>query len=286
MTLASDIFWRVKHAVAKWIGRKPRFFKEFSAPLDPTMADRYSGQVAKLFFENEGPIVEKWLHYLPIYDQMLGSHVGSKVRMVEIGVNRGGSLAMWRKFFGPDAVLFGIDINPECAQFDGQSARVMIGSQADADFLRRVVKEMGGLDVVLDDGSHVASHQRISFETLFPLLSEGGLYIIEDLHTAYWPRFEGGLLRKGTAIEFLKEKIDAMHRHYVVAGANRPESIPEIESVHFFDSIAVLHKRRQRARVHVVSPREDASSQFSRAISSRGLDGAVSSSRSSMSLLD
>ena len=248
-----DFFWRTKHAVAKRVGRKPPGFRDFSATLDPKLANRYPGHVAKLFFEHEGPIVNKWLHYLPVYDRVLSPHVGSKVRMLEIGVSRGGSLEMWRKFFGPDAVLFGIDINPECARFDGLSGAVRIGSQADPDFLRRVVKGMGGLDVVLDDGSHVASHQRASFEALFPLLSDGGLYILEDLHTAYWPWMEGGLRRKGTAIEFLKDKIDAMHRHYMVAGTNRPESIPEIDSVQFFDSIAVLHKKRQLPRMNVMA---------------------------------
>ena len=173
--------------------------------------------------------------------------------MLEIGVHKGGSLDMWRKLLGSEATIFGIDIDPACAKFDGQSANVRIGSQADPDFLRRVVKEMGGVDVVLDDGSHIASHQRASFEALFPFLSEGGLYIIEDMQTAYLGHFEGGLRRKGTAIEFLKDKIDAMHRQYVVAGQNTSEAIPEIESIQFFDAIAAVRKRRQAPRAAVVS---------------------------------
>ena len=109
--------------------------------------------------------------------------------MLEIGVFMGGSLALWRKFLGPDAVIFGIDINPSCIAFDGQFACVRIGSQDDPQFLRSIVAEMGGIDVVLDDGSHIASHQRASFDLLFPLLSDGGHYIVEDMHTAYWRSF-------------------------------------------------------------------------------------------------
>jgi hypothetical protein len=131
---------------------------------------------------------------------------------------------------------------------------VRIGSQDDPQFLRKVVAEMGGVDVVLDDGSHIASHQRVSFDVLYPLLGEGGSYLIEDMHTAYWPAFEGGLKRPGTAIEFLKSKLDDMHMHYVKSGLNNAESIPDIESIQFFDSIAVIKKRKQRPRFHVKVP--------------------------------
>jgi hypothetical protein len=113
---------------------------------------------------------------------------------------------------------------------------------------------MGGIDVVLDDGSHIARHQRVSFDVLFPLLADGGMYIIEDMHTAYWSGFEGGVRRKGTAVEFLKDKVDEIHRHYFKAGLNSLESMPEIGSIQFFDSIAVVRKKKQIPRFHVMSP--------------------------------
>lgn len=249
----SAILWRVKHALSRRLGATPPSFSSFSTVPTEEMAQTYQGRTAKIFFENKNNPIHKWIHYLPIYDQLLGPYIGTRVRMLEIGVHKGGSLDMWRKLLEPQAIIFGIDIDPTCAKFDGKSAQVRIGSQADPDFLRRVVKEMGGVDVVLDDGSHVASHQRASFEALFPLLSEGGLYLIEDMQSAYLGHFEGGLRRKGTAIEFLKDKIDAMHRHYVVEGLNRSEAIPEIESIQFFDAIAAVRKRRQAPRAAVVS---------------------------------
>jgi hypothetical protein len=116
---------------------------------------------------------------------------------------------------------------------------------------------MGGLDVVLDDGSHVASHQRASFNVLFLLLREGGLCIIEDMHTAYWPHCEGGLKRWGTAVEFLKDKVDEIHRHYRTKGLNTVASIPDIESIQFFDSIAAVRKRKQLPRYHIMIPSPD-----------------------------
>ena len=229
-------------------------FDSFAAEANDEFRAIYRGPCAELFFANQGPIVHKWLHYLPIYDKILAPYVGSKVKMLEIGVFMGGSLGLWRKFLGIEAVIFGIDINPACAARDGEFASVRIGSQADAGFLRSVVAEMGGIDVVLDDGSHLASHQRASFEVLFPLLSEGGLYVIEDMHTAYWPAYEGGLKRTGTAIELLKDKIDEIHKHYFKHGLNNNNSMPDIESIQFFDSIAVVSKRKQHPRFHVQVP--------------------------------
>lgn len=210
------------------------WYRDFLVAPTPAMAQADGSKFGSLFFEHNGDIVNKWLHYLPIYDNRVLPYAGSGVRMLEIGVSKGGSLALWRKALGERATIFGIDIDPKCAEFDGKSASVRIGSQANAEFLKDVVREMGGVDIVLDDGSHVASHQRVSFETLFPLLSEGGLYIIEDVHTAYWPSFEGGLNRPGTAIEFMKKQIDRMHSHYLNKARNTETAIPPIESIQFF----------------------------------------------------
>lgn len=229
----------------------------FAANVTDEFKAAYKGRFAELFFANEGRLAHKWLHYLPIYEQLLSPYAGSKVRMLEIGVSKGGSLGLWRKFLGKEAIIFGVDINPECAAFDGESASVRIGSQSDPEFLQNVISEMGGVDVVLDDGSHIATHQRISFDALFPLLSNGGLYIIEDMHTAYWPGFEGGMKRRGTAIEFLKDKIDDLHAHFLRKGRNLKESMPDIESIQFFDSIAAVRKRKQFPRHHVMVPSPD-----------------------------
>jgi Methyltransferase domain len=232
-------------------------FCDFAAKATDELRSVYRGRSADIFFANERRIIHKWLHYFAIYDQFLEPYVGSKVKMLEIGVSKGGSLGLWRKFLGDEALIFGIDIDPDCAAYDGESASVRIGSQDDPQFLRSIVSEMGGIDVVLDDGSHVSSHQRTSFNVLFPFLSEGGLYIIEDLHTAYWPLYEGGLKRRGTAVEFLKDKIDEIHMHYRTTGLNTVTSMPNIESIQFFDSIAVVRKRKQLPRYHVQVPPPD-----------------------------
>lgn len=198
--------------------------------------------VEELFWANEGPIVHKWHHYLPIYDKYLSPWRNKPVRMLEIGVSKGGSMQLWRKFFGPEAVLFGIDIDPSCAQLDGQASQVRIGSQADPGFLRDVVAEMGGVDIVLDDGSHVSEHIRTSLDTLYPLLADGGIYMIEDLHACYWRSFGGGYRRPGSFIETVKTMIDDVHHWYHTQGQRIAATSGNLAAIHVYDSIVVLEK--------------------------------------------
>jgi Methyltransferase domain len=235
---------RVASVTTKLVSRlyKKGGIDQFSHQGDRPATEGSATEVEELFWSNDGPIVHKWHHYLPIYDRYLTPWRGRPVRMLEIGVSRGGSMALWRKFLGPDAVLFGIDIDPGCAAFNGQAAEVRIGSQADPDFLRAVVEEMGGLDIVLDDGSHVSKHIRASLDTLYPLLADGGLYIIEDLHACYWGNFGGGYRRAGSFIEVVKEMIDDMHHWYHDKGQEIAATAGYLGAMHVHDSLVVLEK--------------------------------------------
>ena len=217
-------------------------------------------ELGALFFAQRGRSVFKWTHYLPAYDEQfapfrtgfpLPDGTQRPLRLLEIGVLDGGSLRLWRDYFGPDAVIAGVDIDPRVAAIDDLDLMVRIGSQADPAFLREVVREMGGVDIVLDDGSHVAKHQRASFDTLFPLLSDGGLYAVEDLHTSYWADYGGGYRRDSAFIEVVKALIDDMHAWYHrqgdKVGASAATTIPKIT---IYDSIAFIAKTaRQRPTV-------------------------------------
>lgn len=195
----------------------------------------------------DGPEIQKWRHYLSVYDRHLSRFRNRKpFRMLEIGVKNGGSLRLWRSYFGDDADIFGIDIDDNCRMLDGKHGAVRIGSQDDPEFLRKTISEMGGVDVVLDDGSHVASHQRISFDVLFPLLSPDGVYICEDLHTSYWRgEQEGGYGVKGTFIEFTKQIIDDIHADFHTRTPAVPNASRTIAGIHIYNSIAVIEKAPQ-----------------------------------------
>jgi len=227
--------------------------REFASSETDTakLKAKASGPLADIFFSGRGRRVHKWVHYLPIYERYFSPWRGKQLRFLEIGVFGGGSLDMWRAYFGSDATIFGIDINPECAGLADPPTQIRIGSQDDTAFLRRVVDEMGGLDVVLDDGSHVGRHQRASFDILFPLLSDGGIYMIEDTHTSYWRSFAGGYRRRGTAIEFAKQIVDDLHGWYHHR-APQTQARDQVGAVHFHDSIIVVEKQVRSRPEHVI----------------------------------
>ena len=116
------------------------FNQNESVEIDIDEKYKYDGDLLKIFSENSGPVVHKWHHYIPIYSRYFSSFRATKVRFLEIGVSKGGSLTMWRKYLGEDAIIFGIDINPDCAQYDNISGSVRIGSQTDEEFLKSVVE--------------------------------------------------------------------------------------------------------------------------------------------------
>ena len=216
--------------------------------------------VESLFWGHKGRLVHKWPHYFPIYERAFDrfragfpNAEGTRrpLRFLEIGVSHGGSLQLWRKYFGPDAIIFGIDVDPRCQAVGGADVNVRIGSQADPEFLRKVVAEMGGVDLILDDGSHIAEHQSASLDILFPLLSEGGVYVIEDVQTSYWRKWQGGYRKPRAFIEVAKSLIDDIHAPYHKYGANRDFAARELFSVAFYDGVIALEKQRRTPPFHI-----------------------------------
>jgi cephalosporin hydroxylase len=200
------------------------------------------GDLLDIFVQNTGEGVDKWHHYLPLYERYFAAWRNRPLRFLEMGVYRGGSLRMWRRYFGPEATIFGIDIDPACARFDGQDGQVRIGSQTDPGFLNAVIDEMGGVDVILDDGSHRMNDIRVSLGALFPRLSSGGIYMIEDLHTAYWKEYGGGRQAPANFFNTLRSMIDDMHVWYHQAGTVHAATAAGVTGIHVHDSVVVLDK--------------------------------------------
>jgi len=205
----------------------------------------FEGDLARIYAENKGYLVHKWHHYIPLYERYFGAWRGKKLRFLEIGVSKGGSLQMWRKYFGDEAIIYGIDIDPGCAKLNGIAGQVRIGSQADTAFLASVVEEMGGVDIVLDDGSHQMEHIPATLKALFPKVAEGGLYMIEDLHSAYWETFGGGYRSPQNFFSgMVQDLMDDMHHWYHIDGQKVPEVSNFCPGIHIHDSVVVLEKQR------------------------------------------
>lgn len=149
--------------------------------------------------------------------------------LLEVGVggynnpqSGGASLRMWKRFF-PRAQIVGLDLSDKRAL---QERRIAIyqGDQTDASLLRRIVREQGRPTVVVDDGSHIPAHVRSTFDTLFPLLLEGGIYAMEDLQTSYWPAWGGSQDRSDptTSMSMVKGLVDGLNYEEYTDGQYSP----------------------------------------------------------------
>ena len=187
-------------------------------------------------------------HYMDVYDDILADWAGRVVSFLEIGVYMGGSLRMWREFFGDGSQVTFIDIDPKCKALAIPDVDIVIGDQRDRAFLAATSAEYGPFDMIVDDGGHKMDQQITSFQALWPHLNNGGLYIVEDVHTSYWPGFGGGLRAPGSFIEFSKSLIDLMHSWYTEddEGFPRHPLAAEIGSIRYFDSIVVIEKTLKR----------------------------------------
>lgn len=194
------------------------------------------------FVENTGRPIHKWHHYFPIYERHFSPWRNKTLTFIEIGVFKGGSLEMWSRFFGPMATVIGIDINPECKRYESDNIHVRIGDQSDCSFLDSVMDEFGLPDIVLDDGSHRMEHIAASFHHLYPRLSKNGLYMVEDLHTAYWKKFGGGINNPESFINLCKGFIDKLNAHHAGNQLKPDFFTNNTYSMSFYDSIVVFER--------------------------------------------
>jgi hypothetical protein len=200
------------------------------------------------FLTNDQRLIHKWKHYFPVYERHFARFVNTDVVFFEIGSGLGGSLQMWKRFLGPHARIVGIDLRPECKEFAEDQIDIRIGDQSDKAFLLDLCKEFGAPDVVLDDGSHIMSHIHASFSVLYPQLQRNGVYLVEDLHTAYWPEYEGGLKRQESFLETCKGLIDELNADHSRGALPATEFTRSTLSMHFYDSIVVFEKGRHGAK--------------------------------------
>jgi hypothetical protein len=188
--------------------------------------------------------IDKWKHYFPIYTRHFSRFVNRDVVFVEIGCGEGGSLQMWKRYLGPQAVIVGIDANPQCAEYAEDQINIRIGEQSDSEFLASIVEEFGAPDVVLDDGSHIMSDINATFSQLYPIVTRSGVYVVEDLHTAYWEGWGGGLGRPDTFIERVKGLIDHLNADHIPEGLQTTDFTRTTLSMHIYDSVVVFEKGR------------------------------------------
>ena len=208
------------------------------------------------FLTNDQRLIHKWKHYFPAYEAHFSRYINRDVVFIEIGCGEGGSLQMWKRFLGPHATIIGIDLRPECKAFEEDQISIRIGDQSDVGFLESVLAEFGPPDIVLDDGSHVMTHLRASFAFLYPRMARTGVYFVEDLHTAYWPEYEGGLNAQGSFIELCKTLIDELNADHSREALLPTTFTHSTMSMHFYDSLAVFERGRHQVKSAPMTSRD------------------------------
>jgi len=226
-------------------------------------------RLARLFFEHNGKLTDKWEQYLAIYAGELDRFVeqGTPLRLLEIGVQNGGSLEIWSKYLPTGSTIVGIDIDPavEKLTFEG-NVRALVADINDMDKVEGLIGTEP-FDVIVDDGSHTSSDIISTFRRLFPKLALGGKYIVEDLHASYWKSHEGGLRLRSSSIEYFKDVVDALNSdHFESDDCLSAEAKIEIQNlgrqiarITFYDSLVVIEKliaEKQSPYRHLLSGRE------------------------------
>ena len=196
------------------------------------------------FLTNKHRTISKWAHYFPAYEAHLNRFVNRPVFFLEIGSGRGGSAQMWKRYLGPHAQIVSIDINPECKKFEEDQIAFRTGSQSDLSFLDQLLQEFGTPNIVSDDGSHRMRDVVDTFKFLYPRIASDGVYMVEDLQTAYWSEFGGGLKREGTFIELCKELIDELNADWSRGDLPPTDFTRSTLSMHFYNAMAIFERGR------------------------------------------
>jgi len=159
-----------------------------------------------------GKVSDKWASYLPHYDALFAPLRELPLTMLEIGVQNGGSLETWSRFFKAGQRFIGCDIDPRCAalQYDDPRVSIVVGDANAAPTFQAIRAISPDFDIVIDDGSHQSMDILNSFVNYFPLVKPGGVYVVEDAHTLYNDAYGGGVLNEYGAYSFFKKLIDVL----------------------------------------------------------------------------
>ncbi len=214
----------------------------------------------KLYHEHQGKVAHKWSLYLEEYERLFSRIKNKPINILEIGIQNGGSLEIWGKYFPKAQNIVGCDINPDCANlsYDDSRVAIVIGDANTDSTEDLIVKCSARFDVIIDDGSHISGDIIKSFARYFQFLDEGGVFVAEDLHCSYWEEYGGGLFDPFSSVTFFKRLADIIsHEHWGV-DKNRfdilkgfsdkynvqfnEELLQHIHSVEFINSMCVIRK--------------------------------------------
>jgi Glycosyltransferase WbsX/Domain of unknown function (DUF4214) len=217
-----------------------------------------------LFAAHNGKVSDKWDIYVSEYDRLFQPYRDHPVRLLEIGIQNGGSLEVWCKYFTQAQKIVGSDIDAKCERliFSDPKIAVVVADANTDDAEQRILAESTVFNIIIDDGSHQSGDIVRSFARYFKHLTDGGLYIAEDLHCSYWQDFEGGIFQPYSSIAFFKQLADTVnHEHWGTQETRKSlleqffkkyhfyleeDLLAQVHSVEFVNSICVVRKEKKQ----------------------------------------
>ena len=217
--------------------------------------------IKEIFLNHEGKVSDKWRLYINEWDNIFSPFRKNEINLLEIGVQNGGSLEIWGRYFSKAKNIIGVDINEKCKQLDFIDPRItlIVGDINTEKVEHKIIEVSPEFDIILDDGSHTSSDTIHSFIQYFNYLNKNGIYVIEDLHTSYWHKYEGGLNNPYSTISFLKNLLDVINFEHWRNGKSRNSHLSqfeqqydvdlnkvdlcEIHSIYFLNSLCIIKKQ-------------------------------------------
>ena len=208
-------------------------------------------------FYNLPKFADKWDPYFDVYETWFSKFRGKSPRILEIGVQNGGSALMWLEYFGPGTTVVGVDVDPRCKQHTSSNVEIEIGDQGDDTFWANFfTKHTTPFDIIIDDGGHRMQQMILTFAVASPQVKDGGIFLIEDTHTTYWnhpslflgPWDDFGLYNPRNIMEFTKYGLDVLNKEHIEAHADKVPQLDysivntfkHVKAVHYYNSMIVF----------------------------------------------
>ena len=197
-----------------------------------------NSNIFKIFSEVK-KFTTKWESYFNVYEKIFQSYKGKKITFVEVGVSTGGSLQMWRKYFGKNARIIGVELNPDAKKLEADGFEIFIGNQSDPSFWKKFYETVGKIDILLDDGGHKNIQQISTVHNSLPFINNNGLVVVEDTHASYLSEFKNPSYF--SFINYCNKIIESIHRRCTALNKKTNIYSNKIFSVNFYESITVLN---------------------------------------------
>ena len=179
--------------------------------------------------------------YFDVYDELFSKYRNKRITFIEVGVLSGGSLFMWRNFFGTKARIIGIDLNPKAKKWTKHGFEIFVGNQSDPIFWKNLKSKIGQVDIILDDGGHKYIDQITTIEFMLEKIKNNGMIVVEDTHTSYIDDFGD---KNYSFINYIKKKIDKIN--YRSHRINKKDPETKIWSLRVFESIVAIEVKNKK----------------------------------------